>query len=249
VYRRRPDLSLFADLERGEWGRVARLMLGGLGIGLLWESYNYWARGKWVYTVPWLEGTKWFEMPPFGFVGFAFFALEAWSMYAALCAIGLAIPLAGEARIARGRALAAGSLALAFCVTILLGMERWTISSVVPRLADLPGITEARAAALSQAGVPTPFVLARAAPETLAVQGLSLEEARDLTATARLAVLGGIGATHLEQLREIGIADVCDLSSQEPTLLWTAIHLNHARRRPTPAEVKVWVGTARRECA
>src|SRR6185436_17253142 len=127
VYRRRPDLSLFADLSRGDWGRTARLLIAGLGIGLLWESYNYWARGKWVYTVPWLEGTKWFEMPPFGFVGFAFFALEAWAMYHALCALRVAIPLGAPVRIGRSPAWTASLLAVAFSALTLVGMERWTI--------------------------------------------------------------------------------------------------------------------------
>ena len=54
VYRREPSLSLLGDLKRGEWGRIGRLLVGGLCIGFLWELYNYWARGKWVYTVPWL---------------------------------------------------------------------------------------------------------------------------------------------------------------------------------------------------
>src|SRR6185436_13238840 len=139
VYRRRPDLSLFADLSRGDWGRTARLLIAGLGIGLLWESYNYWARGKWVYTVPWLEGTKWFEMPPFGFIGFAFFALEAWSMYAALCAARVAFAIDGPNRVNPRRAVLAGSLAAIFSVGTLIGMERWTISSVVPAVAQASG--------------------------------------------------------------------------------------------------------------
>jgi hypothetical protein len=76
VARHRAEWSLLRDLEKGEVGRIVRLMLGGLAIGLLWESYNAWARGKWIYTVPWLEELKLFEMPPFGFLGFPFFALR-----------------------------------------------------------------------------------------------------------------------------------------------------------------------------
>ena len=58
VYRRLPHLSLIGDLERGDWGRIGRLLVGGLGVGLIWESYNYWADGGWIYTVPWLEQLK-----------------------------------------------------------------------------------------------------------------------------------------------------------------------------------------------
>jgi len=205
VYRRRPDLSLFADIAQGAWGRIGRLMLGGLGIGLLWESYNYWARGKWVYTVPWLEGTKWFEMPPFGFTGFAFFALEAWSMYAALCSAGVALSVEGPRALSVRRVMIAGLLAALFSVATLIGMEQWTITSVAPRVA--------------------------------------------LTAGGdRMAWLRGIGMQHANELRSVGIDNACTLSRQDPDTLWSAVHHDVFRRRPTPAEVRVWILAARREC-
>ncbi|HEX9633412.1 MAG TPA: hypothetical protein VGA02_13205 [Gemmatimonadales bacterium] len=141
VYRRAPALSLFRDLERGYWGRVGRLLLGGLGIGLLWESYNHVARGRWIYTVPGLEDLKLFEMPPLGFLGFPVFALEAWAMYGALCALGVAVPAAGGAgRVRRGRAVVAGILAAAFAVGALAGMDHFTVSSTAPQAAELRGL-------------------------------------------------------------------------------------------------------------
>ena len=81
LYRVDPQRSLFGDIGRGAWGRIVRLMFGGLVAGVLWEAYNALSRAKWIYTVPFLEQLKIFEMPPLGFVGFAFFALEAWSLY------------------------------------------------------------------------------------------------------------------------------------------------------------------------
>ena len=209
VYRRRPDLSLFGDLERGHWGRAARLLAGGLAIGLLWESYNYWARGKWVYTVPSLEGTKWFEMPPFGFVGFGFFALEAWSMYQALCAAGVARSLSAPRPLAPRRATLAAVAAVAFSVTTLTGMERWTISSVAPTFTDLP------------------------------------ESGGSIT---RLAMLKGMGTVHAARLQALGIADVCSLAREDPGRLWSRIHAAHDGKRPTRAEVRVWVGGAALKC-
>jgi hypothetical protein len=160
VFQRTPALSLIGDLSRGYWGRIGRIMLGGLGIGLVWETYNYWARGKWIYTVPWLEEMKLFEMPPFGFLGFPVFALEAWAMYGALCAVGLAVPIgtatAGrrsstgsanrrdESRLSAATRGAAAAAAVSFAALTLAGMERWTISSTAPRLGDLPGMTDTR---------------------------------------------------------------------------------------------------------
>lgn len=141
AYHHAPELSLYRDLERGEWGRLGRLLLGGLGIGLLWESYNHLARGRWIYTVPGLEELKLFEMPPLGFLGFPVFALEAWSMYAALCALGVAVAPTGDpGRLRRGRVAVAALLAAASSVAVLVGMERFTISSTVPRATELQAL-------------------------------------------------------------------------------------------------------------
>jgi len=48
----------------------------------LWEFWNYWARTKWIYSVPILERFKVFEMPVAGYLGFPAFALECFTMYA-----------------------------------------------------------------------------------------------------------------------------------------------------------------------
>src|SRR5207247_10785103 len=126
LYRRDPERSLFADIARGSWGRIARLMAAGLFAGVLWESFNALARGRWIYTVPFLEHWKIFEMPLVGFLGFPFFALEVWSLYHLL------------APITSRRTLLAST---AFVALVLRGLDRWTVSSTTPQLADLPGVT------------------------------------------------------------------------------------------------------------
>jgi|DewCreStandDraft_5_1066085.scaffolds.fasta_scaffold01366_3 hypothetical protein len=75
--------SLYRDWEQGYWGRTARLLLAGVLCGFLWEFWNYWAIGKWIYAVPPpLDfGPRIFEMPLIGFLGFPPFALECFSMY------------------------------------------------------------------------------------------------------------------------------------------------------------------------
>jgi len=73
--------SLLAQWERGRWQRALTLLLAGLICGLLWEFWNYWAVGKWVYAVPILSEIKLFEMPVVGFLGFPPFALECYIMY------------------------------------------------------------------------------------------------------------------------------------------------------------------------
>ncbi len=49
--------------------------------GGLWEFWNFWARAKWIYTVPILGDIKIFEMPVLGYFGFPPFALECFAMY------------------------------------------------------------------------------------------------------------------------------------------------------------------------
>jgi hypothetical protein len=48
----------------------------------VWEFWNYWARTKWIYTVPILAEVRIFEMPVPGYLGFPAFALECFAMYA-----------------------------------------------------------------------------------------------------------------------------------------------------------------------
>jgi hypothetical protein len=73
--------SITGDLARGDWRRLWSLLASGLGCGVLWEFFNYWAIAKWTYTVPYLGNVKIFEMPVLGFLGFPPFAIECWAMY------------------------------------------------------------------------------------------------------------------------------------------------------------------------
>ncbi len=271
VYRRRPEWSLLGDLERGRWGRIGRLLVGGVLIGVIWEAYNGWARGKWIYTVPWLEQLKWFEMPPLGFLGFPFLALEAWAVYHLLCAVGVAVPVDeragrgargddGAGRGARGleaaplpprpvlrapRRVAAVLAAALFSALTLLGMERWTISSMTPRLRDLPGITSAEADALRAAGVSTPFALADAETvEGAGRTGIPPERLNALRGLAALATLRGIGTAHTRRLVTLGIDDPCALARADADALWRALG-GGENARPTAAEVRVWVRASR----
>jgi len=74
--------ALTRDWREGRTDRAINLMLAGLVCGLLWEFWNYWARTKWIYSVPILGRFKVFEMPVAGYLGFPAFALECFTMYA-----------------------------------------------------------------------------------------------------------------------------------------------------------------------
>ena len=81
--------SLLGELTQGRLRLTLTLLAAGLVTGLLWESWNYWATARWVYTVPpplgW--GPRIFEMPPLGFLGFLPFAIEVYCLQAFLLVI------------------------------------------------------------------------------------------------------------------------------------------------------------------
>ncbi len=227
LYARDAARSLFGDIARGHWGRIARLMAAGLFAGVLWESFNAVARGRWIYTVPFLEHWKIFEMPPVGFLGFPFFALEVWSLYHVLAS-----------RTDR-RTLA---VACGFALLVLAGIDHWTVSSTAPRLAALPGVTNAVLDRLQVAGWTDVFRIARAPVAELAYSAnLSPEDARAAHQAARLATLRGIGTAHAATLIGAGIATVEDLARADPDSVW---RIAHHSARPTRAEVRVWVRAA-----
>ncbi len=259
VHRRSPQWSLLADAARGDWGRIGRLMIGGLSIGVLWEALNSVARGHWIYTVPWLEHLKLFEMPPLGFLGFPFFALEAWALYHLLCSMGHAIPVAGgtftaPARWKRGATWLA---AIVFVALALAGMEQRTISSTTPRLRDARHLSSAELQQLRKSGYSSVFRLASAEAYLVADRaGLPPDVATTMTAWARLVTLRGIGSTHAETLAEIDVRTVCSLARQTPGFLWNAVKGAQRNRRegrpyvrPSPAEIRIWIAAARRDCA
>jgi len=73
--------SLIVRFVQGERREHLCLLAAGLICGLWWESWNYFAITRWVYTLPVLNFGKVFEMPFLGYLGFPPFALEAAVMY------------------------------------------------------------------------------------------------------------------------------------------------------------------------
>ncbi len=229
LYRADPERSLFADIARGDWGRIARLMAAGLFAGVLWESFNAASRAKWIYTVPLLEHVKLFEMPPIGFLGFPFFALEVWSLYHLL------------APRTSARTLLASVL---FAGLVLAGVDHWTVSSVSPGLADLPGISDGVRARLRDAGWTDVFRLAGAPAAEVAYRArITPDEALAARRAARLSTLRGIGTRHAAALMASGVSSVEALAQADPDSLWRRLHRS---ARPTAAEVRVWIRAAQR---
>jgi len=81
INARAGDESLLRDFRAGNFSRLINLLVGGFICGGLWEFWNYWAKAKWIYTVPILGDIRMFEMPVLGYFGFPPFALECFAMY------------------------------------------------------------------------------------------------------------------------------------------------------------------------
>lgn len=110
-----PSVYTISDFRRRLW----ILLAAGLVCGLLWEFWNFWAGGKWVYTVPYVGGLKIFEMPLLGYLGFPAFAVSCDSVWR--LASGLWRRLGRAARIGAGLALAG------LCLWVFRGIDRWTV--------------------------------------------------------------------------------------------------------------------------
>jgi len=75
---RRP--SILGDWEVGNMAGIMSFLVAGFICGGLWELWNFWAKAKWIYQVPFVGDWKVFEMPVLGYLGFPPFALECFVM-------------------------------------------------------------------------------------------------------------------------------------------------------------------------
>ncbi len=251
--------SLLGQLARGDPRPLVRLLAAGLICGGLWECWNYWAYTKWLYTVPYFESVKWFEMPPLGFLGFPPFALECY----------VAVNLLNAARRGRGwnardetgagapawLATPAVAIALVFNGLVYAGIDRLTVKSAAPTLAEIEGVPAATVDAVRRAGVATPpaFLRQTATAGRLAAlardSGIAQSDLLALREAVRLADLDGLGAANCHVLRRLGIASVGDLARQDPAVLYPQWRAEATLRPPTLPQVRLWVRAARRATA
>ena len=248
--------SVLGQFERGDPRPFLRLLLAGFICGGLWEFWNFWAYTKWIYTVPFFEDMKWFEMPPLGFLGFPPFAVECYVLVNLLNAFrpgrGWEEPQWVGHGAPRRVAILAVAAACLFNVAVYAGIDHFTVQSYIPTLAEMEGVSGDVVKSLSRLGIDSPRDLLKRTitPEGLALlsrqAGITEEELRALRAAARLVDVGGLGAAHYNELRRLGITRVEDLASQDPEVLvvrWRAVS-GHAH---TLGQVKSWVRAARRQ--
>ncbi len=128
--------SLMGAWERGSRRYLYLALISGLIVGLFWEFWNYWAISKWVYTVPFVNRFKIFEMPLLGYLGFPPFAVQCYVMMNTVRVLKQRWqkhnpPPLGMFRIS-GRDVVIGLALLAFSLVAFHLIDVHTVSSFQP---------------------------------------------------------------------------------------------------------------------
>ena len=74
--------SILRQTAMGDWRTVIIFFAAALVCGFFWEMWNIYSWPKWVYTFPYLDGFKIFEMPLAGYLGYLPFGLELYALVA-----------------------------------------------------------------------------------------------------------------------------------------------------------------------
>jgi len=252
--RRHAPESRLREFEQGEAAPTLRWLLAGLACGVLWETCNYWARVKWVYTVPGFESLKLFEMPLAGFLGFPPFALECAAIVGFLEGVGQRVrPLPRRPKrlvVASATALVAGATLAVFAAADGVTVDSY--HAPVSRLGVLPpGDREA----LAGAGLQSPERLLRelrdetGLAEWSARTGLGVETLRGHRERVALVLHRGLGDGRAQELARLGIETREDLAGWRSAELASALRASGARGpdRFLERRVRVWLqGTAAR---
>ena len=254
--------SLLRDLEEGTPRKIYLLLIAGLICGFLWEFWNYWARSKWVYTVPFFQETKGFEMPYLGFLGFLPFAVQAYVMYNTLslfrCYRGweqstYRLNLKDKTR-GMTRVLTAILIAT-FSVFMFRTIDLHTVDSYAPRLSDAYWIPSLYRTELPRVGISNLDDLVSKTKDKNEMDELALrllvpkEELISWVEKAQLARLKGLGIDNLRLLQEAGIDSEAALSAEDPVRLRDRIsQACEGKGRPCPSlsKLTIWIREARK---
>lgn len=254
-YRRGVN-GLLRQLEAGEYGPLLRMLLAGLLAGFFWEFFNFWARAKWIYTVPFFEEIKLFEMPLLGFLGFPPFAVECACLYRFLVWHHLA-PSFGNFTQQRPVAPSCASkaalalIALLFSLAVWIGVDRYTVGSVIPRVEHVAGLDSATRQYLGQQDIRYLTDLEGLGSERLwqAIDAnLDADRAAQLRRITALYLHQGIGVSFGNALVEAGFTSLEDLRGQDAHSVLSRMAAvgdpaaeSANRRLPTSAQVRLWL--------
>ena len=225
--------SLLAEWEAGSLRKFYVLLLSGLICGGLWEFWNFWAKTKWIYMVPFFDEFKLFEMPLLGFLGFPPFAVECYVIYNFISLFrhkrgwGQDVyRIHSKEKTSRGLRLITALSILVFYVVSTRAIDRYTVQSTLPVLADFPYLTEEERHGLKGLGI---YMVAdllyhtRTQEKRERVLGmLNVPPGRmaELIRQARLIDLKGLGIDHFLLLEEVEIDSVAKIARETPEGLY-----------------------------
>lgn len=137
--------SLIREWEEGKPRNFFLFLTAGIICGFLWEFWNFWARTKWVYGVPFFHKLKIFEMPLAGFLGFPPFAVECFVMYNFISLFRFkrnwdkeSYLRAPDRKISRYLLLALAVIIISFYVLAFRSLDRYTVKSYIPPFTEIP---------------------------------------------------------------------------------------------------------------
>ncbi|OGQ09046.1 MAG: hypothetical protein A2026_10340 [Deltaproteobacteria bacterium RBG_19FT_COMBO_46_12] len=253
--------SLLKDLEEGNLKKIFFLLLAGLICGILWEFWNFWALSKWVYTVPFFEEGKGFEMPVPGFLGFPPFAIEVYVMYNFISLFrfgrGWEESTYGLHPDKKTRPLAIVLTAIligSFYILIFKAIDIKTVDSYFPRLQDAYWIELQHRMELPKVGMNTIEDLLfktveKKDKEELALRLLIPKEILvQWVEKAQLVQLKGLGIKNLQLLERVGIHSISALATEDPEELY--IKIGQSAQKETPsrkAKIRIWVREAKKQ--
>ena len=252
--------SLLRDLEEGNPKTIYLLFLGGLICGLLWELWNFWAHSKWVYTVPFFEEAKGFEMPTLGFLGFPPFAVECYVMVHFISLFRFnrgweesSYRVNVENKTRRLMSLLTALFIISFSILIFQAIDHHTVDSYEVRLSDAYWIDPKVRAEMPKVGIASLDQLLTRTKSKKEREELALrllvpnEELIRWLEKTELTRLKGLGIKNLRLLEGVNIHSVTALASEDPNQLheWMK-YLYSEDVTPSKGKIRIWVREARR---
>ncbi len=200
--------SFMADIERGEPSRLLSALMSGLLCGTLWEMWNFLSPVRWVYTVPFFENLKIFEMPLPGYTGFLVFGVTTMAFLDLLQGLW-------QKRAAR---LVAICISLVVCAVSFPLIDRYTAFSFATPVERLSFLSEESKDMLRGRGVKT----------NLGIEATTLKPTeRDAMG---LISLKGLGYENYMKLGRRGITRMEDLKNVDEATLSGILGETNPRR-------------------
>jgi len=253
--------SLLKDLEEGNPRKIYLLLGAGLICGLLWEFWNFWALSRWVYTVPFFEEMKAFEMPLLGFLGFPPFAVQVYVMYNLISLFRSGrgweestYQLNPEKKTRPLTTALTSILIVVFSILIFKAIDLKTVDSYETRLKDAYWIESEYQKELPKVGIATLNDLLtktrlKKERDELALRLLiPKEKLIQWVEKAQLVNVMGLGIENLRILEGAGIHSITALAVEDPEHLYAKIKQKFAGQPiPKKARIRMWVKEAQKK--